>query len=173
MNKQTKVVDAELYEKLSKPFSSEDKAKRNLDGFWNELRAIRKKYKIPNVVVIYEYTYKDEADRVMIGSNYGHCGDSTIVLPLLQLAYERQYQAETQLTQVNLHESVVLLLVTCGFGNLSKMRDFVKNGNVKIDGEVITEDCSLPDNGVLSIRNPDTGQWEEFPIAGKQNEDDL
>lgn len=157
-----KKVDPGLYNELSKPFSSQKKAERMVKGFWNELRALRKKYKIPNIVCVYQFTFKDgEEDKLVV--NHGHCGDSRLVLPLLKIAYENQYASETRATEVNLRESLVLLLATCGWGSLKNAREYIKGGNVKINDEVVTEDCEVPADATMAIRNPDTGEWMDYP----------
>jgi hypothetical protein len=163
----SKVVDPDLYEKMSEPYSSEDKAKRMLEGFWNELRALRKKYKLPNIVCVYQCTFK-EGDEEKLVTNHGFCGDSRLVLPLLKIAHERQYKSETRATQVNLNESLALLLATSGWGSIKKAREYIKGGNVKINGDVVTEDCEIPDGAQLSIRNTDTGEWMDQPLAGEE-----
>lgn len=163
------IVDPLLYEKLNKPFKSAEKAERMLNGFWNELRALRKKYKIPNVICVYQLTFQDGNDD-KLAVNHMSCGDSRLVLPLLKIAYEKQYAAETKTTEVNLRESLVLLLATCGLGTIKDAREFLKEGNVKINDEVVTEDCEVPEGAKVSFMDPETGEWKEYPGKEEKSE---
>lgn len=47
------LFDADNYHKLNQPFESADDANAALEAFWEEFYALRNKYKIPDVLVVF------------------------------------------------------------------------------------------------------------------------
>lgn len=55
-----KISDPENYYKMSEPFESADACNKALEGFYDEVSEIRKKYKIRDVLIITSGTVKYE-----------------------------------------------------------------------------------------------------------------
>ncbi len=93
--------DPYLYLKLSEPQASNEDATSNLDQFCAEMQELRKKYKIPNVVILACVNYLDD-NVVKQTLHTMSCGDSDMVFPMLVAALKAEHkklQVEDQAQQ--------------------------------------------------------------------------
>lgn len=76
-----------LYRKLSEPFENKEAFDQALSEFTSELRALREKHKLPDVVYIISANVKNDAgEQTLVAS--GHCGSAAMVLPLLHQCFK-------------------------------------------------------------------------------------
>ncbi len=100
IKKQT--IDLENYMQLSIPFESTDKANEALTNFYNELGELRKKHKIPDVLIVTKGTVRYEDGEVGDYIQHSSFGNSLNALPMAAYAYG-QIQAD--------HESLISKLI--------------------------------------------------------------
>ena len=98
----TKIVDPDNYTQMSVPFESSELANEALSGFYNELREIRKKYKIPDVLIVTKGSVKTEDGTTGDYIQHSSFGNSLNQLPMAAYAYG-QIQAE--------HEALISKLI--------------------------------------------------------------
>lgn len=85
--------DAKNYHELSKPFDSEEQAHENINNFFDEIYELRKKYKIPDVLITVkgEVSLEDGKSGSFINSH--SYGNSLNVLHMAAFTYG-QMQSE-------------------------------------------------------------------------------
>lgn len=82
----SKIKDPALYRKMAEPFDSETTVRAAFDAFADEVRTLREKYRLRDVVVIVSVAVRqgeEEHDLILQTSN----GASDNVLPMLAASY--------------------------------------------------------------------------------------
>lgn len=64
MSKSVEHHNPALYRKLSEPYASPEEADRALSAFWDEVYALREKYKIPDLYMILMFSVKQIDNRI-------------------------------------------------------------------------------------------------------------
>ena len=75
-----------LYEEMSKPYENASSATKAMQAFADDLRELRKKHRIPNVVAILGTKTKD-GDNVRDQVSWTNCGDLALVPDMLNAAF--------------------------------------------------------------------------------------
>jgi hypothetical protein len=76
-------ADPALYRRLSEPFATAEELDAASTAFAAEIRALREKHRIPDVVYVMAANVKDgDGERMMLMS--GNCGNPSMVAPLLR-----------------------------------------------------------------------------------------
>lgn len=89
------INDPELYRKMSVPFESLEDAQSASNSFFEEVAALREKYKIPDIIAIARFSFMmdgQEAETAMVSTR----GDFNLVPHILGQAYKaarRQMEA--------------------------------------------------------------------------------
>jgi hypothetical protein len=83
------VYDPATYAEMSKPHDSSDALTTAFRAFFEDLRAIRLKHKIRDIVIVVCDSTAGGGDRLL----RGHIGDATHALPMIATAFG-QYRAE-------------------------------------------------------------------------------
>lgn len=81
--------DLFTYHKMCEPFASAEEANNAIDGFWDEVYALRVKHKIPDVHVVLYATYLTEDGEVSECAVDFHAGDVTKSEMMLAWAFGR------------------------------------------------------------------------------------
>jgi hypothetical protein len=72
----TVINDPALYRKLSEPKENLEAAKAAFDAFYKDLREIREKHGIPDLVISYAANYLNEHGKESAAIQISNCGDS-------------------------------------------------------------------------------------------------
>jgi hypothetical protein len=98
----SKTVDPENYSKLSVPFESSDTASEALENFYKEVGELRKKHKIPDLLMIVKASVKYEDGEIGDIIHHSFYGNVLNQLPMAAYVYG-QTQAD--------HEEVISRLL--------------------------------------------------------------
>ena len=90
-NEDGSISNQELYMELLKPQPSLEVANDNLDKFRDEFRELRKKYSIPDIVLVARSVYMDQGEEYDMISTM-NCGNSALVFPMIDIAWESEYR---------------------------------------------------------------------------------
>jgi hypothetical protein len=89
--------DPENYAKMSIPFENEDEANKALSGFHEELSELRKKYKIPDVLIVIKGSMKLEDGECGDFVNHSHFGSSLNMLSMAAYAFGQLKREQEEL----------------------------------------------------------------------------
>lgn len=82
-------ADPELYAKLAEPMENQEQALLNAKGFLAEIRRLREKYHIPELIVQYVVYCKDDEGRLALSGGAGW-GDQVKQLGLAHMCMDRE-----------------------------------------------------------------------------------
>lgn len=89
-NQDGSISNPELYMELLKPHSSLEVANDKLEKFRDEFRELRKKYSIPDLVLIARSIYMDQGEECDMISTM-NCGNAALVFPLIDIAWQSEW----------------------------------------------------------------------------------
>lgn len=174
MSKAVIKEDPELYKRLCEPFPSLNSANNNLNEFFEEFRALREKYGIPDVVIIARAIFKDQ-DEIHDQLVKMSCGDRKLVLPMLVDSYKREHDSfVAALGLVAIPAEIYdkpnffanFLVYVKGIETLEEAEKIIKRGEIKVNGKPLLSDCPAPDqNFTLTYKD------QSVKIPGKNSKD--
>lgn len=148
------IIDPDLYKRMCEPFSSPEAAQKASDDFFLEVRKLREKFGIPDVMIITRMSVQhDEGakDTLAIMS----CGDSSLRLPMLLQACD---QEEAALRAKDVFRKILrsdetfaddeafsaLLIMLGAAQSKAEAQDILKSGKVLINQKPIYSDGMAP-----------------------------
>ena len=167
------ISDPELYTKLLEPHPSLEVANNNLGKFYEEFRELRKKYSIPDVVLILRSIYMNQGEKCDALTTM-NCGNSSLVYPMVHVIWERQrekflYDLGVINIPLDIWESPEFFTDLMMYAGIIRTQDeaevLIKNGEIQVDGNAILVDGPAPDGEfVLTFR----GESIKFPGKTKK-----